>query len=107
MTKQYNKPWLSDIHKSKIVLWMICEFLRTREDDTTREWGAGTKEYRLIEFQQWIGEKIPPETEEIPDWPSNTYRARKKRRLRANQKLKKEDYEEYLRQLRERVRKNI
>lgn len=68
------------------------------------EWGRSIKEIRLIEFQQRVGKKIIPEDEEMPDWPSNTFRARKKRRLRENQKLRKEDYEEYLRQMREKER---
>jgi len=70
------------------------------------ERGASTKEYKLVEFQQRLGEQIPNENIEMPDWPSQTFRAKKKRRLRANQKLRKEDYEEYLRQMRERARKN-
>ena len=103
---KYNKPWHSEWYKAKLCLWMICEFLRSRETDSMGEWGTSIKELGLLEFQQRVGSKIIPEEEELPDWPSNSFRARKKRRLRENQKLRKEDYEEYLRQMRERARKN-
>ena len=66
------------------------------------EWGRGIKEISLLEFQQRIGRKIPPEDEE---WYSQTVEARKKRKYRAKLKEKK-DYEELLRQMKERQRKS-
>ena len=62
------------------------------------EWGRSIKEISLIEFQQRIGARIPPEDEE---WLSQTKEAIKKRRYRAK---KKKDYEELLRQMRKGAR---
>ena len=64
------------------------------------EWGRCVKEISLLEFQQWIGKKIPPEDEE---WLSQTKEAIKKRNYRARLKEKK-DYEELLRQMRARAK---
>ena len=94
------KEWLSDIYKCKLCLWYICDFLR--EADSTREWGWSVKEIRLIEFQQRIGAKIPPEDEE---WYSQTVEAKKKRKYRAKLKEKK-DYEALLQELRDNAKKN-
>jgi len=49
---------------------MILKFLRSRdggEDDSMGERGASTKEYKLVEFQQRLGEQIPNENIEMPD----------------------------------------
>ena len=89
------KEWLSDIYKCKLCLSYICEFMR--ETDTVGEWGRSIKEIRLVEFQQRVGKRIPPEDEE---WLSQTVEAKKKRKYRAKLKEKK-DYEELLRTLRE------
>lgn len=64
------------------------------------EWGRNIREISLLEFQQWIGKKIPPEDEE---WLSQTKEAIKKRNYRARLKEKK-DYEELLRQMRARAK---
>ena len=62
------------------------------------EWGRSVKEIRLIEFQQWIGKKIPTEEAEQYNKPfstnQNTLKSRKRRK-------NKKEYEEILRQLRE------
>lgn len=65
------------------------------------EWGPNTREIKLIEFQQWVGSKIPPEDEE---WLSQTVEARKKRNYRAKLKTKR-DYDELLRGLKENAKK--
>ena len=93
------KEWLSDVYKSKLCLSYICEFLR--EADTLGEWTRSIKEIGLIEFQQRIGRKIPPEDEE---GLSQTKEAIKKRHYRARLKEKK-DYENLLRELRENAKK--
>lgn len=95
-----TKQWLSDIYKCKLCLWLICDFLR--EDDATGQWGRSIKEIELLEFQQRIGAKIPPEDEE---WLSQTKEAIKKRKYRAKLKEKK-DYENLLEQLKERAKNN-
>ena len=100
------KEWHSEWYKAKLCLWYICEFLRSREDDTTREWGTSIKEYRLIEFQQRLGERIPDEDiEEKYSKPfstnENTLKSRRKR-----EKLKEKiDYENLLKELRENAKK--
>ena len=65
------------------------------------EWGRNIREISLLEFQQWIWAKIPPEDEE---WYSQTVEAKKKRKYRAKLKEKK-DYENLLRQMKARARK--
>jgi len=65
------------------------------------EWGRCVREISLLEFQQWVGKKIPPEDEE---WYSQTVEAKKKRKYRAKLKEKK-DYENLLRQMKARARK--
>ena len=74
---------------------MICEFLRRREwkADTLGEWGWSIREVSLLEFQQRIGAKIPPEDEE---WLSQTKEAIKKRKYRAK---KKQEYEDLLKKM--------
>lgn len=65
------------------------------------EWEPNTRELKLIEFQQRIGGKIPPEDEE---GLSQTKEAIKKRNYRARLKEKK-DYENLLKELKEKARK--
>ena len=73
---------------------MICEFLRLRwEADTLGEWGWSIREVSLLEFQQRIGAKIPPEDEE---GLSQTKEAIKKRKYRAK---KKQEYEDLLKKM--------
>lgn len=73
---------------------MICEFLRRRgEADTLGEWGWSIREISLLEFQQRIGAKIPPEDEE---GLSQTKEAIKKRKYRAK---KKQEYEDLLKKM--------
>ena len=86
------KQGLSDTYKCKLCLSYICEFLRVI--DSTREWGRSIKEISLLEFQQWIGNRIPPEDEE---GLSQTKEAIKKRKYRAK---KKQEYENLLREMR-------
>lgn len=93
------REWLSDIYKAKLSLWYICEFMR--ETDSMGEWGRSTKEISLVEFQQWVWKKIPPEDEE---WLSQTVEARKKRNYRAKLKTKK-DYENLLKSLKEQAKR--
>lgn len=103
---KYNKPWHSEWYKAKLCLWYICDFLR--ESDAMGEWGRSIKEIRLIEFQQWVGNKIPTEEdEEMYREPFstnvNTINSRNKKLKKL---MSKEDYEEHLRQMRELVKKN-
>ena len=97
-----EKQWHTEWYKAKLCLWYICDFLRER--DTTREWGTSVKEFKLIEFQQRLGEKITPddlvEQVEYSQWK----RAMEKRKYRAKLKEKK-DYENYLREMREKKRR--
>ena len=74
---------------------MICEFLRRREwkADALGEWGWSIREISLLEFQQRIGSKIPPEDEE---GLSQTKEAIKKRKYRAK---KKQEYEDLLKKM--------
>ena len=77
-----------------------------REDDPTGEWGRNVKEIRLIEFQQWIWNKIPREDdEEMFRKPFstniNTIRDRNKK---LKKMMSKEDYQEHLRRMRETIK---
>lgn len=69
------------------------------------EWGRGIKEISLIEFQQWIGAKIPTEEAEQYNKPfstnKNTLNSRKKRK----KKKEREYYERLLKDMRENIRK--
>lgn len=98
--KQYNKPWLSDEYKARVCLSLILEFLRSRETDTMGEWGTNTKEFRLVEFQQWIGGKITPD--ELVDTKLLSQKPKSIRQRKWREGLKqKKDYEDLLRKLRE------
>lgn len=57
------------------------------------EWGWSIREISLLEFQQRIGAKIPPEDEE---GLSQTKEAIKKRKYRAK---KKQEYEDLLKKM--------
>ena len=103
MTKKYNKPWRTDGHRAKIVLWMICEYIREQcwEEDELGEWRTSVKEYWLMGFQQRIGKKIPKEDEEglsMEKW------AVEKRRYR--EKLRQKSYDEYISDLKKMRDKN-
>jgi hypothetical protein len=100
MSKQYNKPWLSDEYKARVCLTMILEFMRGREADTMGEWGTSTKEYRLVEFQQRIGRKITPDDLVDTKILSNNPKSVRQRKWREWVK-KKKDYEDLLKRLRE------
>jgi hypothetical protein len=69
-----------------------------RTFDALGEWGRSVKEISLLEFQQWIGKRIPPEDEE---GLSQTKEAIKKRKYRAK---KKQEYESLLREMRARAK---
>ena len=71
------------------------------------QWERDIKETKLIEFQQWIWAKIPTEEEEEWRKPFSTnVNTLKSRRRRTNKKLReKKDYENYLKYMRERIRK--
>ena len=101
MTKKYNNQWTSEWHRAKIVLWMICEYLRdSGEENELGEWGTSVKELSLMGFQQRIGRKIPAEEEETNHRTySMTPWAIAKREYR--KKKQYSDYIEMLRNLRE------
>ena len=67
------------------------------------EWGRSIKEIKLLEFQQWVGRKIPDE--EFEDMYRKPFSTNKNTIHSRNKKLKKmmskEDYEEHLRKMRE------
>lgn len=71
------------------------------------EWGTSTKEYRLVDFQQRVGGKIPTEENDEYNEPfstnENTLKSRKKRERK---KKEKQDYENLLREMREKAKKN-
>lgn len=72
------------------------------------ERGTSTKEYRLVDFQQRLGEQIP--TEEDEDMYRKPLSTNKNTINDRNKKLKKlmtkQDYQEYLREMREYAKKN-
>ena len=99
------KQWHSEWYKAKLCLWYICEFIRSRDwGDATREWWASVKEFGLYEFQQRLGEKITPDDLVEQVELSQNKRAVDKRKYRKKLKEKK-DYEDYLREIREKMRK--
>ena len=103
MTRR-NKTERTDGHRAKIALWMICEYIREQcwEEDELGEWGTSVKEYWLMGFQQRVGSKIPTEEEEQYHKPFTTnINSLKSRRRRANKKLReRQDYENYLKEMR-------
>ena len=101
---KYGKPWHTEWYKAKLCLWFICEFLR--ELDMMGEWGRGIKEISLVEFQQWIGAKIPTEEdEELYRKPFSTnVNTIHDRNKKLKKTMSKEDYEEHLRNMREIIR---
>ena len=74
-----------------------------REDDPMGEWGRSVKEISLLEFQQWVGKRIPREEDEDYNKPfstnENTLDSRRKR------KRKKQEYENLLREMRAKAKK--
>lgn len=105
MSKKYNKPWLSEEYKARVCMNLILQFLRSRETDTSREWGTSTKEFRLVDFQQWIGKQITPDDLVDNVLKSQWKWAVAKRKYRAKLK-EKADYEAVLNQMREDAKKN-
>jgi hypothetical protein len=69
------------------------------------EWGTSTKEYRLVDFQQRLGEKITPDDLVDQVEYSQSKWAVDKRKYREWLKEKK-DYENLLREMREQAKKN-
>jgi len=68
------------------------------------EWGTSVKEFGLLEFQQRVGSKIPTEEDEEYDKPfstnPNTLRWR-----RWKEGKSKQDYEDILKEMREKAKK--
>ena len=62
------------------------------------EWGRNIKEIRLVEFQQWIGNKITPDDLVDKIEYSQNKRAVEKRKYRAWLK-QKQDYENLLKEM--------
>ena len=57
-----DKGWkilLTDEHRAKICLDMICEFLHLWPDDVVNKTNMSVRDYSLEQFQWWIGKKIP------------------------------------------------
>lgn len=69
------------------------------------EWGTSTKEYRLVDFQQRLGEKITPDDLVDQAEYSQSKWAVDKRKYREWLKEKK-DYENLLKEMREQAKKN-
>lgn len=68
------------------------------------EWGTSTKEYRLVDFQQWIGRQITPDDLIGTITLSNNPKSVRQRKWREKKK-KKKDYEDRLNQMREEARR--
>ena len=87
---------------------MILEFLRSRdggEDDSMGERGASTKEYKLVEFQQRLGERITPD--DLVDQIAYSENPKSMRQQRWREGLKeKKDYENLLKEMRENAKKS-
>ena len=70
------------------------------------EWGLNTREVSLVEFQQWIGKKIPREEDEDYNKPFSTNEnTLDSRRKRARKKKEKQDYENLLREMKYNAKK--
>ena len=67
------------------------------------EWGTDIKKFGLLEFQQRLGEKITPDDLVEKVELSQSKRAVDKRKYRKKLKEKK-DYENYLREMRDKMR---
>ena len=70
------------------------------------EWGTSVKEYWLCEFQQWLTAKITPDDLVDQVELSQNKRAIEKRKYRARLKEKK-DYENYIKEMKKRAKKNF
>lgn len=69
------------------------------------ERGASVKEYRLVEFQQRLGEKITPD--DLVDQTIYSQNPKSMRQQRRRKNLKdKQDYEDLLREMRENAKKS-
>ena len=49
---------LTEEHRAKICLDMICKFLNQRPDDSMGKPNMCVKDYSLEQFQRWIWKKI-------------------------------------------------
>ena len=69
------------------------------------EWGTSTKEYRLVDFQQRLGEKITPD--DLVDQIAYSENPKSMRQQRWREGLKeKKDYENLLKEMRENAKKS-
>lgn len=50
---------LTEEHRAKICLDMICEFMHLWPDDSVNKPNMCVRDYTLEQFQWWIGKKIP------------------------------------------------
>ena len=57
---------LTQEHKAKICLDMICEFLQLTEEELTYEKpNYNVEDYCLKQFQWWVGKMIPTDKDDI------------------------------------------
>lgn len=69
------------------------------------ERGTSVKEYRLLDFQQRVGSKITPD--DLVDQIAYSQNPKSMRQQRRRQKVKeKRDYENLLREMKERAKSN-
>lgn len=57
-----DKWWkiiLTEEHRAKICMDMICEFLHLWPDYCTEKTNMSVKDYTLQQFQSWVWKKIP------------------------------------------------
>lgn len=70
------------------------------------EWGPNTREIKLIEFQQWVGKKIPREEDEDYNKPFSTNQSTIRwRRWKEKKQMSKQDYKDLLNDLKENAKK--
>jgi len=53
------KILLTEEHRAKICMDMICEFLHLWPDYSTNKHHMSVNDYTLKQFQSWVGKKIP------------------------------------------------
>lgn len=53
------KILLTEEHRAKICMDMICEFLHLRPDNCTNKHNMCVSDYSLQQFQSWVWKKIP------------------------------------------------
>lgn len=53
------KILLTEEHRAKICLDMICEFLHLRPDNSVNKNNMCVTDYNLKQFQSWVWKKIP------------------------------------------------